>query len=93
MSFNKLPIDLVSYDVLKFLNVKDVLNVHINNYNDFSKEQLDEIIKGSIDNRQIHESSGSSITFLKEIVEKYNVIIDKKEIDKLKSLLPSLRKI
>ena len=55
-------------------------------YNHFSKEQLDEIVRGSINNRQIYEPQETE-SFLKYLIKKYSNVIDKEMIKKLKQLI------
>jgi len=53
-------------------------------FDNFTQEQLDEIIRGSVDNSQIHNSSGAVKIFIKHLIEKYELIIGEKELIALK---------
>jgi len=58
-------------------------------FDNFTKEQLDEIIRSSIDNRQIYQSTGITRTFLNNLMEKYNLILGEETIEKLNDLFKS----
>jgi len=58
-------------------------------FNNFSGEQIEEIVRGSIFNRQIHDSTRTTRTFLNFIIEKYGEKIDNEKVKQLKELIES----
>ncbi|OGC84065.1 MAG: hypothetical protein A2W07_02975 [candidate division Zixibacteria bacterium RBG_16_43_9] len=60
----------------------------LENYEAFSKEQIEEIVKGSIENRQIYEAYKAGV-FLKKFMTKYKKHINSKRKKELMKLVSS----